>query len=139
MSQIDSILNRYKERIFDLRVKLGEGIERDLRGLIEKRVPIDTETLKKEGITVVSNPNNEGLVIDIFVNNLSLDYGRKSIRAKALGMILDIGLSRQNKALKRTQSQPKNPAGSPTEGWFTVDFYNDVQDYLKRKEYLKWI
>lgn len=137
-SQIDRIEKRFTDKLNKAIDRLTKGIKKDLFKLIEKRIPIDTETLKNEGITIENYENQNGIVIDVFVNDLQLDYGRQSIKASVLGMILDIGV-RRGRDLLRTRSQPKNPARTPTQGWFTEDFLNDVKDYLKKKEYEKWL
>jgi hypothetical protein len=121
-----------------LKTKLVKGIVKDLLIMLRKRVPVDTETLMNEGLQVIDYEQNGITYIDCFVNNLTLDYGRQSIRADALGMILDVGL-KGGRQLLRTRSRPQNPARTPTKGWFTNDFYNDVVLYLKRNQFEKWL
>lgn len=137
-SQINRIEKKFVNKLNKAIDRLSNGIKKDLFKMIQKRVPIDTETLKDEGITIESYENQNGLTIDVFVNDLQLDYGRQSIKASVLGLILDVGVSR-GKDLMRTRSQPRNPARTPTQGWFTEDFIKDVELYLKNREYEKWL
>ena len=126
----------YKDLI-RIKTRLIEGIKQDLVLMARQRVPVDTRLLQKEGIKVFEQQTNSGITLTVFVPGVELEYpDRESIRADVLGLILDVGV-RRGRDLKRTQAQPKNPAGSPTKGWFTKDFLNDVRRYLSIGDYRK--
>lgn len=137
-SDVARIIQSFEKKINLIKDQLAKGISQDLTIMLNNRVPIDTKTLQQEGLTVVYYSTSQGITIDCFVNSLQLNYGRQSIRAEALGLILDIGL-RGGKPLLRTRSQPKNSARTPTSGWFTKDFKQDVVKYLEEKQYRKWL
>ena len=132
-------MSLFEQDINTIKSRLKEGIKRDLLRMMQQRVPIDTETLKDNGLKVTVQETANDLVFDCFVDAVTLSYGgRKSIKADFLGLILDVGV-RQNAILNRSRSQPANPRGSPTAGWFTQDFVEDVEKYLRRKEFEKWL
>lgn len=138
MSDISQIIKRFEAKIHKGREKLAKGISKDIRKMLERRVPIDTRQLQQEGLSVEYRIEGDSIVIDAFVNGLSLDYsGRNQIRADVLGLILDIGV-RGRRQLRRSRSQPLNPARTPTQGWFTEDFTKDVKDYLANREWQKY-
>lgn len=80
--------------------------------IARKRVPIDTHALQEDGIKGVHYKENETTyVVDIFVNDLPHPSTR-NLSMGTLGLILNM------KDMRRSQSQPKNPEGSTTAGWW---------------------
>ncbi|HEY9886011.1 MAG TPA: hypothetical protein V6C96_02000 [Vampirovibrionales bacterium] len=138
MSDVSKIIQRFEKKIQKGRERLAKGIVNDIRGMLEKRVPVDTRELQEEGLSVEYRVENNQIIIDAFVNSLQLTYsGRTQVRADALGLILDIGFA-NGRELRRTRSQPRNPARTPTQGWFSEDFVQDVKEYLSSEEWRKY-
>ena len=126
METLDQIALRQLNR--GILKQLATQISKDLLKLAKLRVPIDTEQLKA-ALTAKVRESAGSYSIEIFVPNI----GRKesNLSNLALGLILEAG-GRSGKA-KRSQSQPKNPAGSPVARWWTQFVKTDIPEYLKAK------
>lgn len=78
-------------------------------------VPIDTHALKDSIVGRV-----EGTRLHIEVQNIDLDYPDKTINARRLSLILELGRGKGGSLLHRSQSNkyPGTEKGRFTEGWY---------------------
>ena len=106
--------------------ELVKKIKSDLLKLAKQRVPRDTGALEEQGITAEVVIKTDSIEITFFIKKTVLSTG---IDANYLALILDIGVSKKGLKLKRSQSKPMNPKGSPTQGWWS-DFEKDAQIYI---------
>lgn len=95
--------------------------------LARDRVPIDTEQLKA-AITGRYYKSGEGYKLEIYVPPIGRT--RSNLNNLTLGLILESG--GRNGTARRSQSQPKNPQGSPVGLWWT-QFEMDAIEYLKQR------
>ena len=123
-----------ENKIKDLLYFQVEKIKEELLELAQYRVPVDTKTLAEEGITGVVIEDNGKFKIQIFVNNLMLQYpgGRPSINARELALKLEVGIDLKRSQSKIYPGKPTIPAGSPTAEWWENFVKIDVPEYLNR-------
>lgn len=119
--QLNESFKHYLENEFS--DSFMEDLTQKCLKILRDRVPVDTHALQEDGITGVHYKEGDSFVIDLSVNNLTHPSSR-TLRMGALGLILNLSDKR------RSQSQPKNPAGSTTAGWWD-EAINDIEEMIK--------
>lgn len=71
----------------------------------------------------------------VFIRDIYVEYEDATKNLRELGTVLELGKywdkKGQEKMLKRTKSQPRNPAGSLTKNWWK-QFIQDAHKYVKK-------
>lgn len=107
--QLNETFKNYLEREFA--DNFVEDLTQKCLQILKDRVPIDTGALRDDGITGIHYKDGDNFVIDLSVNNLT-HPSSSTLRMGTLGIILNLSDKR------RSRSQPENPAGSTTAGWW---------------------
>lgn len=126
--------NHEKFKSFINKVLSRERLENDLaylEKLLKDRVPRDTGTLESEGIYKELTYTDRIKLLELGILDKNLLYAYKNINAKKLAMILESGMGKGGSELLRTQDKPKNPARTPTRGFF-YEFIQDATEYLRK-------
>ena len=131
---IKDLKDHIKKRVGEqTRQYIDNVIVPDLVKIFQNRVPIDSEFLKSQ-IKGKSRKQGNAYAVKLYIQDSKHPNG--GINTNLLGLILNVGLREKKNGniieLKRSKSQPQNPAGSPTEDWWQQAI-SDCYIYAKAK------